>query len=72
MLSSTEAEYVALTLAAKKANFLGNLLIDVGYNGPVFPITIYEDNRPAIDITKRGAGIDSRIKHIQTRFYYIR
>lgn len=63
---------MALTLAAKEANFLGNLLLDVGYDRPVFPITVYEDNRPAIDITKRGASIDSRTKHMQTRFYYIR
>jgi hypothetical protein len=70
-LSSTEAEYVALTLAAKEAKFIGGLLADLQYGGPIFPVHIYEDNRPAIDISKRPF-VDGRTKHIDVRYHFIR
>lgn len=42
-LSSTEAEYVQLTLAAKEANYLAKLLEELQYEN-VRPVTIYKDN----------------------------
>lgn len=73
-LSSTEAEYVQLTLAAKEANAIAKLLDELGefYTAVVRPVTIYKDNQPAIDITNRTkTSSDGRTKHIDTRFRYI-
>lgn len=70
-LLSTEAEYVQLTLAAKEASYLAKLLEELQYPN-VRPVTIYEDNQPAIDITNRAkTSSDGRTKHIDTRFRYI-
>lgn len=70
-LSSTEAEYVQLILAAKEASYLAKLLEELQYTN-VRPITIYEDNQPAIDITNRAkTSSDGRTKHIDIRFRYI-
>ncbi|SLM33754.1 Ribonuclease H-like domain [Lasallia pustulata] len=73
-LSSTEAEYVALTLAAKEAIAVNRLLkelhnLHLPKDGPV---KIFEDNQPAIDLTKRPASSDGRTKHIELRWHYIR
>lgn len=70
-LSSTKAEYVQLTLVAKEANYLARLLEELNYTN-VRPVTIYEDNQPAIDITNRAkTSSDGRTRHIDTRFRYI-
>lgn len=67
----TEAEYVQLILAAKEANYLAGLLEELQYTN-VRPVTIYEDNQPAIDITNRAKTLsDRRTRHIDTRFRYI-
>ncbi|KAI1663848.1 RVT-2 domain containing protein [Pyrenophora tritici-repentis] len=47
--STTEAEYVALTYAAKEATWLYRLLHQLGYNGTdTHPILIYGENAPSI------------------------
>jgi hypothetical protein len=47
--STTEAEYVALTYAAKEATWLVRLLKQVGYLGnDVYPVKLYGDNEPSI------------------------
>jgi hypothetical protein len=33
---------------------------------------IYEDNQPAIDLLGKPPGTDSRTKHMDVRFHYIR
>jgi hypothetical protein len=33
---------------------------------------LYEDNHPAIDLLRKPPGADSRTKHMDVRFYYIR
>jgi hypothetical protein len=71
-LSSTEAEYVALTHASKEAIVIGRLLEELRYKGPIFPVTIYEDNMPAINITQRHSSAAGRTRHIDTRYHYIR
>jgi hypothetical protein len=49
--STTEAEYVALTFAAKEATWLYRLLHQVGYKSEdTYPITIYGDNEPSIKL----------------------
>jgi hypothetical protein len=71
-LSSTEAEYVALTIAAKEAIALRGLLDELGYQGhDLEPVQLFEDNLPAIDLTKRPAT-DGRSKHIEIRWHYIK
>jgi hypothetical protein len=46
---TTEAEYVALTYAAKEATWLVRLLEQIGYLGnDVYPVKLYGDNEPSI------------------------
>jgi hypothetical protein len=67
--STTEAEYIAMTLAAREAAALKNLLQELGINQG--PVAIYEDSQPAIDLLKRSAA-DGKSKHIDLRWHYIR
>ena len=71
-LSSTEAEYIGVTHAAKEAIWLRHLLSEL-YSPRVldFPMTIYCDNRSAIELVK-NATFHSRTKHIAIRYHYIR
>ncbi|TFY76440.1 hypothetical protein EWM64_g7573 [Hericium alpestre] len=69
-LSSTEAEYVALTHAAKEAlwmrAFLGEIL------GPFDkPTTIFGDNQSAITLAQDNI-FHSHTKHIAIRYHFIR
>ena len=71
-LSTTEAEYIALTQAAKEAMWLRTLQRDL------YPLTlnsgpmlIYEDNQGAIALTN-NPSFHERSKHIDVRYHYIR
>ena len=68
-LSSTEAEWVALTLATKEAAAVTNLMKELAHCN-IKPVEIYEDNQPAIDLTKRPLS-DGRTKHMDVRWCYI-
>ena len=69
-LSTTEAEYVALSTATKEAIWLRRLLTDVGK--PLEePIVINEDNQGAIAMAKNPVG-HSRTKHIDIRYHFVR
>jgi deoxyinosine 3'endonuclease (endonuclease V) len=47
--STTEAEYVALTYAAKEATWLVQLLEQIGYlRNDVYLVKLYGDNQPSI------------------------
>jgi hypothetical protein len=47
--STTEAEYVGRTYAAKEATWLARLLKQIGYQGTdVRPMKLYGDNQPSI------------------------
>ena len=70
-LSTTEAEYVSLTIAAREAIWIGKLLSEIGYAGRVKPV-IYEDNQPAIDLTHGVTAGHHRTKHIDVRYHFIR
>jgi len=69
-LSSTEAEYMSLTEAAKGAMYLRKLLKEIG---------IYEPNKISISCDNRGAQLlaenavyHSRSKHIDLRHHFVR
>ena len=69
-LSSTEAEYIALSEAAREACWLRNLYDELGYNQQ-FPITIKGDNDGSIAMA-RNQQFHSRSKHIAIRWHWIR
>ena len=70
--SSTEAEFVALTYAAKEAAWVRRLLQQIGYCGTdVKPTKVFSDNQPAIHLVL-GDGHHERTKHIDTAYKYVR
>ena len=68
-LSTTEAEYIALSLAAQDAIWLQKLLMELKV--PPQPITLMEDNQGAIALTKNPVA-HLRMKHINIRFHFVR
>jgi hypothetical protein len=69
-LSTTEAEYIAATHAAKEALWLRMFLAEIAR--PLhLPITIHLDNRSAISITKNDE-YHPRTKHIDIRYHFLR
>ncbi|KAL1955926.1 hypothetical protein VTO42DRAFT_7911 [Malbranchea cinnamomea] len=68
--SSNEAEYIAVSEAAKEAVWIRNMLTDLKLMSHI-PIKIYMDNHGAIDLTKINA-LTRRSKHIDVRFHYTR
>jgi hypothetical protein len=69
-LSSTEAEYVALSEAAREACWLRNLYKELVYSQK-FPITIRGDNDGSIAMA-RNQQFHSRSKHIAIRWHWVR
>ncbi|XP_035210361.1 secreted RxLR effector protein 161-like [Stegodyphus dumicola] len=69
-LSSTEAEYMALSEAAKETVYLRDFLKELGYNIE-HPTTIYCDNQGAQKITKNSV-FHSRTKHIDIHHHFVR
>jgi hypothetical protein len=70
--STTEAEYVALTYAAKEATWLVRLLKQVGYLGnDVYPVKLYGDNEPSIQLVS-AEGHHERTKHVDIYYHYIK
>ena len=70
VLSSTEAEYIASTHAAKEAKWLVMLLSEIGAEAPR-PFPILADNQSAIALTKDNA-FHSCTKHIDIPYHYVR
>jgi hypothetical protein len=68
--STCHAEYVALFDATREAIYLRNLLLDMRITN-LAPVTIFEDNEPAIAVAKNHYTGD-RTKHIEIRFHFIR
>jgi hypothetical protein len=68
--SSTEAEFVAASEAAKEAIWLRTLLENLGYKQQG-PTAIDEDNHGAIKLSKNDSA-HHRTKHIAVRFCFIR
>lgn len=70
--SSTEAEFVALTYAAKEAAWIRRLLHQLGYRGvDLRPTVLYSDNLPAVHLVK-NSGHHERTKHIDVAYKYVR
>jgi hypothetical protein len=67
-LSTTEAEYIALYMAAKEATWLWGLL---GFLGSVqsTPTTMYQGNQSTIALVSNGQTTQ-RTKHIEVSFHY--
>ena len=68
-LSSTKAEYVAETHAAKEGIWLKTFIREV-VGGDTGPITIMEDNQGAIALAKDNK-FHTRTKHIDLRYHFI-
>jgi len=69
-LSTTEAEYVAATHAAKEAVWLRRLIGEI-FSPPKEPTTLHGDNKSAIALA-HGGQYHARTKHIDIRYHYIR
>lgn len=68
-LSSTEAEYTALSEAAREGVYLRNLLHEI--TGNLSVIQIYCDNQSALKLSLSNQS-HNRSKHIDVRFHYVR
>ena len=68
-LSTTEAEYVAITHTAKEAIWL-RLLIFQLFQLKLEPTTLFSDNKSAIELTK-DHQYHPRTKHIDIQFHFI-
>ncbi|GJT13377.1 retrotransposon protein, putative, ty1-copia subclass [Tanacetum coccineum] len=68
-LSTTEAEYMALTEAVKESIWLKRLLIELGVN--LRSVIVNYDNQSAINLS-RNAMFHKRTKHINVRYHFIR
>ncbi|KAE8966953.1 hypothetical protein PR001_g28243 [Phytophthora rubi] len=69
-LSSTEAEYMALSDCVKECVWIRRLLKDIGAE-QVGATVIYEDNQGAMALAK-NVGYQARTKHIDIRYHFIR
>lgn len=69
-LSTTEAEFIALSESAKEATWIRNLLIDLQYSQEL-PTTIYEDNQSCLNLIK-DERLSNRSKHIDTKFHFVK
>ena len=69
VLSTTEAEYMALCLLAQECLFLRHFLTELGIKFTK-PITLYEDNQSTIKLVK-NPELHGRSKHIQIREMFL-
>ena len=68
VLSTVEAEYVALSNAVKDACWLRQLFKDLGHNHGT--TTMYVDNQGAIALTK-NLDQHPKTKHIDIRYHFV-
>lgn len=69
-LSSTEAEFIALSDTCQEAIWLQRLLEDM-HEGVQNPTTIFEDNQSCLKIIKEEK-FSNRTKHIDTKFHFVK
>jgi hypothetical protein len=69
-LSSSEAEYVAISEAVKEIKFIYYLLREIGIEVNL-PITVKTDNVGAMFMAQ-NASSGLRTRHIDTRYHYVR
>jgi hypothetical protein len=70
-LSSCEAEYMALSEAAKEAIWIRQFLHELEFRNDDQPVLIFADNKGAIDLTTNPL-YHKRTKHIEVRWHWIR
>lgn len=70
-LSTVEAEYMAITQAAKESRFLSSIVNELDATEQQSRTIIECDNQGAIQIASNN-GYSPRTKHIDIRFHYIR
>ena len=70
-LSSTEAEYIAQTSAAKEALWLRSYWKEITDTKSLAPTKLHSNNQGAIALAK-SAAYHSRTKHIDIRYHFIR
>lgn len=69
-LSSVESEYIALCGAAREAQWIRQILSELG--SPIrLPTKIYDDNRGCISISGNNRT-DARTKHIDVKYHFVR
>jgi hypothetical protein len=69
-LSSTEAEFIALSEACQEAGWIKNLLSDMGIELKK-PMKIFEDNQSVLKLIKEE-NLSKRTKHIETKKYFVK
>ena len=69
-LSTTEAEYMALTEGVKEAIYLQGLIHELGMN-ELMRITVLGDNRSSLSLAKNSV-LHAKTKHIDIRYHFIR
>lgn len=69
-LSSTEAEFVALSESCKEAEWLRRILIDFGHICCEATI-IYEDNQSCLKMIEEEK-FSNRSKHIDVKYYFVK
>ena len=68
-LSTTEAEYIAVTEAGKELVWIKTFFKELGMQQDEY--VVYCDSQSAIDLSK-NATYHSRTKHIEVRYHWIR
>lgn len=72
-LSTTEAEYMAMSSATQEAIWLRNLYNDIfGAWEKIEQILIYGDNKSALSLSEKSTSFHPRTKHIDIRHHFIR
>jgi len=69
-LSSSEAEFVALSEAAKEIKFIVQVLLSIGIEVEM-PIIVRVDNVGAIFMAE-NVSTSSRTKHVDVRYHFVR
>lgn len=69
-LSSTEAEYVSLSICCQELEWFLRLLESFGER-PALPVKIWEDNQSSIKLLQQD-DYTKRSKHVDTRYHYTR
>ena len=70
VLSTTEAEYVAISEVVKEIKFMYQLLESMDVKVPL-PIKVRVDNIGAIWLLN-NSGVSERTKHVDTRAHFVR
>lgn len=70
-LSTTESEYIAITLACQELLWLKGLLKDIDYSYVETPIKLFSDNQSAIKLVYSN-NYHARSKHIDTKYNFVK